>query len=205
MRTWSQAKVTVEATERVSATKRAHGEPMADWTSVVRESKVQRGRLEDEELLEQRYHEAFEEGLHDGTLEAETFTHVVSLADEKKQRAPRPEPEKQLELHLESTLTVQTKRRCITSVEPLPRRRVPTEERSVAAVLQRKLLDSGSVVVCTRGLSLASASCRGSSSSADSSELAQLSKKVADLEKRVRWKVGNDSNSLTHMASGRVR
>ena len=51
----SQAKVTWEAIERVSATKRAHGEPVAflttDWTSLTREFKVQRGKLEDEELL----------------------------------------------------------------------------------------------------------------------------------------------------------
>ena len=71
---------------------------------------MQRGKLEDEEPFSQCCYEVFEEGLHDGTLEAETLAHVVSLADAKKQRASRPERAKQLGLYLGSTLTVQTKR-----------------------------------------------------------------------------------------------
>ena len=264
---WAQAKITGEAIERVNATKRAHGEPVAfltaDWTSLIREFKVQRGKLEDEELPAQSYYEAFEEGLHDGTLEAETLAHVVSLADEKKQRASRPEPAKQLGLHLDSTLTVQTKRRYMASMpqnteslrakyevltnlwllaqsrqpgrklyadltestwpkflKELPNkdnfalqrdvqgevwaspawnhcleyefqlrkealRRCFEEGYSIQAALWSAYADPQHRMKHWVQL-LAIANCRGSSSNADSSELAQLRKKVADLERQVR-------------------
>ena len=81
------------------------------WTSLNREFKVQRRQLEDEELSAQSCHEAFEEGFHDGTLEAMTLAHVVSLADENKQRASRPEPAKKRGLRLHSTVRVHTWRR----------------------------------------------------------------------------------------------
>ena len=102
--TWAQAKITGEAIERVNATKHAHGEPVAfltaDWTSWTREFGVQRGKLKDEELPAQSYYKAFEDRFHDGTLTAETLAQVASLANEERQRASRPEPAKQLGLHL---------------------------------------------------------------------------------------------------------
>ena len=88
----------------------------ADWTSLLREFKHQRGKIQDNELPAQSYHEAFEESLHDGTIQAETLSHVVSTAEEQKQRAGRPKPPKQLGLHLDSKLTVQTKRRYMSSM-----------------------------------------------------------------------------------------
>ena len=111
---------TCDTKDRVGAVKRAHGEPVsfltADWVSLLREFKNQRGKIQDNELPAQSYFEAFEESLHDGTLQAETPAHVVSIAEEQKQRAGRPEFPKQLELHLDSTLTVQTKRRDMSSM-----------------------------------------------------------------------------------------
>ena len=53
---------------------------------------------------------------HDGTLEAQTFAHVVSIAEEKKQRSLRPEPSKQLGLHLDSTPTVVTELRFLSTM-----------------------------------------------------------------------------------------
>ena len=88
----------------------------ADWTSLLREFKQQRGKIQDNELPAQSYYEAFEESLHDGTIQAETLSHVVSIAEEQKQRAGRPEHPKQLGLHLDSSLTAQTKRRYMSSM-----------------------------------------------------------------------------------------
>ena len=110
---WKQTRITCDTKDRVDAVKRAHGEPVsfltADWTSLLREFKQQRGKIQDNELPAQRYYEAFEESLHDGTIQAQTLSHVVSNAEEQKQRAGRPEPPIQPGLHLDSTLTSQTK------------------------------------------------------------------------------------------------
>ena len=117
---WKQARITCDTKDRVDAVKRAHGEPVsfltADWVSLLRQFKQQRGKIQDSELPAQSYYEAFEESLHDGTIQAETLPHVVSIAEEQNQRANRPEPPKQLGLHLDSTLTVQTKRRYMSSI-----------------------------------------------------------------------------------------
>ena len=94
---WKQARITCDTKDRVDAVKRAHGEPVsfltADWVSLLREFKKQRGKIQDSELPAQSYYEAFEESLHDGTMQAETLSHVVSIAEEQKQRASRPEPQ----------------------------------------------------------------------------------------------------------------
>ena len=117
---WKQARITCDSKARVDAVKRAHGERVSflatDWVSSLREFKSQRGKIQDNELPAHSYFEAFEESLHDGTVQAETLSHVVSIAEEQKQRAGRPEPPKQLGLHLDSTLTVQTKRRYMSSM-----------------------------------------------------------------------------------------
>ena len=55
-------------------------------SSLVTQFKLQFGRsLHVSELPAQSYHEAFEERLHDGAIEAETLAHVVSIAEEQKQ------------------------------------------------------------------------------------------------------------------------
>ena len=94
---WKQARITCDTKDRVDAVKRAHGEPVsfltADWVSLLREFKQQRGKIQDSELPAQSYYEAFEESLHDGTIQAETLSHVVSIAEEQKQRAGRPNPQ----------------------------------------------------------------------------------------------------------------
>ena len=109
---WKQGKITCDTKDRVDAVERANGELvsfLADWTSLLREFEQQRGKIQDNELPAQSYFAAFEESLHEGTIQAETLSHVVSIAEEPKQRAGRPEPPKQLGLHVGSTLTVQTK------------------------------------------------------------------------------------------------
>ena len=59
---------------------------------------------------------SFEESLHDGTLQAEPLAHVVSIAEEQTQRAVGPGPPTEFGLHLDSTLTVQTKRPYMSSM-----------------------------------------------------------------------------------------
>ena len=117
---WHQAKLSCDTKERMNAVQRAHGEPVAlltaDWTSLLCEFKHQRGRIQDNQLPAQSYFEAFEEALQDGTFQAETLSHLISIAEELKQRAGRPDPPKQLGLHLDSTLTVQTKRRYMSTM-----------------------------------------------------------------------------------------
>ena len=83
---WQQAKLSCDTTERVDAVKRAHGEPVAfltaDWTSLLREFKQQRGKIQDNELPAQSYFDAFEESLQVGSVQAETLSHVVSIAED---------------------------------------------------------------------------------------------------------------------------
>ena len=86
---WKQARITCDTKDRVDAVKRAHGEPVsfltAGWVSLLREFKKQRGKIQDNELPAESYFEAFKESLHDGTIQAETLSHVVSIAEEQKE------------------------------------------------------------------------------------------------------------------------
>ena len=85
---WKQARSTCDTKDRVDAVKRAHGELVsyltADWVSILREFKNQRGKIQDNDLPAQSYFEAFKERLHDGTIQAETLSHVVSIANSGK-------------------------------------------------------------------------------------------------------------------------
>ena len=95
---WKPARITCDTKDRVDAVKKDHGEPVclltADWTSLLCEFELQRGKIQDNELPAHSHHEAFEESLHDGTIKTETLAHIVSIAEEEKQRAGRPEPPK---------------------------------------------------------------------------------------------------------------
>ena len=71
----------------------------------------------------QSYHEWLEERLHNGVLEAGTLAHVVSQEEEREQMASKPEPPTQMGLHLDSTLTLQTKKRYLS--------RMPTDPESL--------------------------------------------------------------------------
>ena len=106
---------------------RAHRQPIqyltADWASMIIQFKQHYGmNIHDAKLPAQSYFESFEERLHNGVIEAETLGHVVSLEEERVQIASKPELTTQVEMHLDSTLTLQTKKRYVS--------RVPTDPES---------------------------------------------------------------------------
>ena len=116
MKAWSTARIQNEA-----ATARAHGQAVSllnyNWTSLMRKFRDQYGKhLKEEDLPAQSYYEQFEESLADGCLQAERLTHVVSAREEKDQKGLKPEPARQLGLHLDSSLTIQTKRRFMSNM-----------------------------------------------------------------------------------------
>ena len=116
IKAWSNAKTQAETKQHVDNVAKAHGEPttmlQVDWTTLLDRFKEKYGEhLHDNRLPSQSYYEAFEEKLSDGQLTAETLAHVVSLQEELDQKAKHPEPTRQLGLHLDSSLTIQTKRR----------------------------------------------------------------------------------------------
>ena len=83
-----------------------------DWTSVVVQFKKKYGSdLQDEDLPAQAYHEDFQERLSAGMLRAESLDQVISLAEAEEQERQKPDPPKQFGIHLDSKLTLQTRRR----------------------------------------------------------------------------------------------
>ena len=66
-------------------------------------------------LPSQSYCESFEEKLAEGQLTAETLAQVTSLAEEERQRAQKPEPARQLGLHLDATPTIPPRRHFVSS------------------------------------------------------------------------------------------
>ena len=116
LKAWSNAKTQEETKQYVDNIAKAHGEPttmlQVDWTTLLDRFKEKYGEhLHDNRLPSQSCYEAFEENLSDGHLTAETLAHVVSLQEELDQKARRPELSRQLSLHLDSSLTIHTKRR----------------------------------------------------------------------------------------------
>ena len=112
---WLASKVNLEVKTRVDAVARAHGQPIQyltkDWASMLFQFKTQYGlNIHEAKLPSQSYHESFEERLHKGVIAAETLAHVVSLEEEREQMALKPEPPTQMRLHLDSTLTLLTKK-----------------------------------------------------------------------------------------------
>ena len=107
---WKKAKVTTDALQR------QHGELIAmlpeDWTSVVVQFKKKYGTdLPDEELPAQACYEDFHERLSAGMLRAESLDQVISMAEAEEQERQKPDPPKQFGIHLDSKLTLQTRRR----------------------------------------------------------------------------------------------
>ena len=97
---WKTAKVMSETTLQTDAVARAHGVPVTllpcDWTSLLTEFKNKFGRhIPDDKLPAQSMFENFSERLADGTLKAEPLSHVVSLFEEERQDAKRPDPTRQ--------------------------------------------------------------------------------------------------------------
>ena len=71
-------------------------------------------------LPSQSFYESFEERLHKRVIEAETLAHVVSREEEREQMAFKPEPPAQMGLHLDSTLTLLTKKRYLSRLPTDP-------------------------------------------------------------------------------------
>ena len=118
---WSSAKIASETKEKIDAVHRAHGEPVqmleGDWVSLIRAFKVKYGKnIHPSRLPAQSYYESYEEKLSNTTWRAEPLTHVVSLQEEEKQKALRPEPARSIGIHLDSSLSIQTQRRFMSSV-----------------------------------------------------------------------------------------
>ena len=116
-----QDKFKQRRSSKVDACHKAHGEPIqmltADWLGLVDQFKTKYGtHLHDSLLPAQSYFGSFEEKLADGQLSAETLSHVISLHEEDRQRAQRPEASRQLGVHLDSTLTVETRRKYMSTM-----------------------------------------------------------------------------------------
>ena len=112
---WLASRVNVEVKAKVDAVIRAHGQPItfltADWASLIVQFKMHCGMsIHDVKLPAQSCYGSFEERLRNGIIEAETLAHVVSLADERKQIASKQEPPFQMGVHLDASLSVQTKK-----------------------------------------------------------------------------------------------
>ena len=73
-------------------------------------------RIPEYYLPAQCHFEAFEEKINEGRLRAETLAQVISLEEEEAQERSKPEHPKQLHLTLEAHLTLQTRRRFISSM-----------------------------------------------------------------------------------------
>ena len=73
--------------------------------------------IHESRLPAQSYFENFEEALADGSLEAERLDQVLNVVEERAELAKTPNVAKHLGIHLDASLTIQTKRR-FSSVLP---------------------------------------------------------------------------------------
>ena len=88
-----------------------------DWACLMRQFEERFGRnILASKLLAQSYYEAFQEKLSEGSLAAEPRAQVISASEEENQKKNKLEPSRQLGLNLDSTLTIQTRRRYIASM-----------------------------------------------------------------------------------------
>ena len=72
--------------------------------------------MQEEELSEQAYFEEFQEKLAAGMLQAEPLDQVISQAEAEEQDRKEPDPPRQYGMHLNATLTIQTRRRYTSSL-----------------------------------------------------------------------------------------
>ena len=85
--------------------------------SLIRAFKAKYGKnIHPSRLPAQSYYESYEEKLSNTTWRAESLTHVVSLQEEEKQKALRPDPARSIGIHWDSSLSIQTQRRFMSSV-----------------------------------------------------------------------------------------
>ena len=117
---WKRAKAQAEVKEQTEALQKQHGERITllpeDWTSIMVQFKARYGNdLTDDELPAQAYFEDFQERLAAGMLRAEPLDHVISQAEAEEQDRTKPEPARQYGIHLDSRLTLQTRRKYTSS------------------------------------------------------------------------------------------
>ena len=106
-----------EAKQKMDAVSKTHDEPVnmlpTDWTNLTVQFEVKNGNdISDEQIPAQSNFGSSDAQLADAMLKAKIFTYVVSLAKEQKEANAKRQPVRQLGLCLDSTLAIQTKRRC---------------------------------------------------------------------------------------------
>ena len=116
VKAWNSEKVQVEVKTKVDAVAKAHDEPISmlkcDWVSLMTRFGDQHGdNIHESTLLAQSYFENFEKALADGSLEAERLDQVVNVVEERPELAKTPNAAKHLGIHLDASLTIQTRRR----------------------------------------------------------------------------------------------
>ena len=113
VKAWRTSSLQAEVKSKVDAVQKAHGEPAC----LIRQFKERFGRnIHASKLPAQSYFEAFQEKLSEGSMAAETLAQVISANEEETQKKNKPEPSRQLGLNLDSTVTIQTRRRYIASM-----------------------------------------------------------------------------------------
>ena len=125
IKAWSNAKVHSDTKLKIDAVARSHGEPVsmlgADWEALLVTFKNKFGtHLHDTLLPAQSYFEGFEERLASGQLRAEPLTQVISAREQEDQESAKPQAQRHMSLHLDGQLTIQTKRRFLTSMPSNP-------------------------------------------------------------------------------------
>ena len=116
---WQQGKVDQDTKQKVDAVCKAHGEPVAmlpeEYESLLVSFAKIHGKFHDAKLPAQSYFEAFQDKLQEGRIKPESLPQVVSLAEEEAFEATKPES-KSFAIHLDSSLTVQSKKRYIAKI-----------------------------------------------------------------------------------------
>ena len=77
-------------------------------------------QLHDTALPAQSNFEGFEERLASGQLRAEQLTQVVSVREQEEQESKKPDVQRHMTRHLDGQLTIQTKRRFLSSMPANP-------------------------------------------------------------------------------------
>ena len=118
VKAWNMAKVQSEVKVKADAAARAHGVPITmlepDWALLFKNKYG--SHIPTSALPAQSFFESFEEMVANGTLKGITLAHVVSAKEQEAQDEARPEPSRQMGLHLDSTLTIQTKRKYMSAM-----------------------------------------------------------------------------------------
>ena len=110
-------KIQPETKNKVDAVAWAHGEPVSRLGE-HHERFQTKTRSEHSRIIPHQpvFFEAFEETVNEGMHRPETLAQVVSLEEEEAQERTIPEHPKQLHLTLDASLTVQKRRRYLSSM-----------------------------------------------------------------------------------------